>query len=316
MGGVDPMKNIAKGRGDSWLFDPKDLILIGLDYGDSKHPLYDKRVLNPPNEAMVVSLDKDGQIQPITFRVEEINGEWRPVVVDGRQRVINAREVNRRREATGEKPLLVKAIKSEVAKNNDHKAIGLLVSANAVRTAFTEIEEADLARKMMAEYGYEEEEVAQKFGVSVATLRRRMSVAEATDEVRTAYIAGEVPMGAAVELAKLQPAQQRETLAKMREEGKTTSDKKHTGANEAAKGAAKAAGVGGKDREHMRSIKQVRALTEYLDGKVPSAKDRPLYEAIRTVLGWTQGNPDLDIKLLLEGMGLELPKASADSKKK
>lgn len=355
MGGIDPMKALAKARSDIYSFDPRDLILIGVDHGDSKHALYDRRVHNLPDERMVASLAEDGQIEPIVFRIEEIEGKWAPVVVEGRQRVINARELTRRRAEKNEPPFLLKAVKNETAKGSDHKAIAVMVSANAIRTQYSELEEAELAGKMMSEFGYSEEDAAKKFGVSVATLRRRMAVAAATDEVRHAYGSGEIPMAAAVELAKLQPAQQREAVVEVKAKAKAKQDtlankaaakaapkaaaaapalapevandappeaapskaaraprNAKTDKTSAAREAVKARGVEVKHREHLRSIKQVRALVEHLDGEVPSNRDREVYDAVRTVLGWVMGNDQDELELLVEGMSMKFPKGASD----
>lgn len=342
MGGIDPMKALAKARSDIYSFNPFDLVLIGVDHGDSKHPLFDRRVHNPPDERMIVSFAENGQIEPVVFRIEEINGKWAPVIVEGRQRVINARELTRRREAKGEPPFLLKAVKNETAKGSDHKAIGIMVSANTIRTQYAEIEEAELAQRMMGEYGYDEESCAKHFGVSVATLNRRIAVAQATDEVRHAYVQGEIPMGAAVELAKLQPAEQRAAVEQVkatatqkqeklaaRKGGKgkapetpPASDKaasepkakpsKAGAAATTAKAIVAMAGVQTKHREHLRSIKQVRALAEHVNGEVPCAKDRETYEAIRTILGWVQGDDQLGLALLLEKLQMEIPKGASD----
>lgn len=343
MGGIDPMKALAKARSDIYSFNPFDLVLIGVDHGDSKHPLFDRRVYNPPEERMITSLSDNGQIEPVVFRIEEINGKWAPVIVEGRQRVINARELTRRREAKGEPPFLLKAVKNETAKGSDHKAIGIMVSANTIRTQYAEIEEAELAQRMMGEYGYDEESCAKHFGISVATLNRRIAVAQATDEVRQAYVKGELPMGAAVELAKLQPAEQRTAVEQVKAaatqkqeklaarkggKGKTpeapptpandapaSEPKPKGGKAAAAKAAVQAAGVQTKHREHLRSIKQVRALDEYLAGEMPHPADKEQYNTVRTVLAWVMGEDELNLALMLEKMQMEVPKGASDKKK-
>lgn len=305
----NPMRDMSDGRKDLYTFDPDKLVIIT----DPKHPLFDERAALPVDEDMVRNVMHYGVLQPILYRTEEINGETVPVVVAGRQRVKAAREANRRLRERGEVPLQVPGM---VRRAGDGEAIGLLVSENEVRRADDVIVKAAKARRMMETYSYTEEQCAMTFGVSTATLRRYLAVEGATVEVKEAFVKGELPIGAAVDLSKLPPSKQREQLDAMREAGKAGAGKKHTGANDAAAAAAREAGVGGKERQHLRSIKQVKALQEYLGENPPCAKDRAVYDAITTIVDWTMGQEELSLTLLLEKLQMALPKGASDKKEK
>ncbi len=302
---VDPIRALSEGRSDLFSFDPEKLVIIE----DPKHPLYDERAFGPVDEALVLNIMANGVLQPIIFRTEEMNGKNVAVVIAGRQRVKAAREANKRLAAKGEPLRMVPAVRR---KSNDHDTIGFMVSENELRKNDDMLIKASKARRMMEEYSYSEEKCALMFGVSVATLRRYMAIDEATPEVRSAFVAGELPAGAAVELAKLQPADQREAVANMKANGKA-GKKKHQGAEKAARETAKAKGAPPvKEREHLRSIKQVRALVDYLNEEVPCARDRPQHETVLVVLRWVMGGGPEELTGLLEGMQMELPKGATD----
>src|SRR5580692_10690815 len=87
----------AKGKTDVYFFDPRDLVLVT----DKDDLLYDARVEDPVNEALVASLmyapdgkSSLGVIQPVTGRRNQESGKVE--VVAGRDRVKAGREANRR----------------------------------------------------------------------------------------------------------------------------------------------------------------------------------------------------------------------------
>ncbi|WP_246791999.1 hypothetical protein [Burkholderia perseverans] len=70
-------------------FDPDDLVIIT----DPNHALFDRRALLPFDEPMVLNFISTGRIyQTITVTKDIETGKT--LVVDGRRRVINAREAN------------------------------------------------------------------------------------------------------------------------------------------------------------------------------------------------------------------------------
>lgn len=306
-GEKDPMRQVSEGRSDLFSFDPDKLVIIT----DPKHALYDERASLPVEEAMILNVMAYGVIQPIVFRTEENDdGETIAVVVAGRQRVKAAREANKRLKAKGELPLRVPGVRR---RENDHGTIGAMVSENEVRKGDDMLIKAAKARRMMEQYGYSEEKCAMTFGVSVATLRRYLAIEDATPDVKEAFVKGELPAGAAVELAKLPKAKQAEAVANLRDKGKV-GKKAHQGANEAAKQAAKAGGAPPvKERQHLRSIKHVRSIMDALQDGEPHVADRVQHETITTVLRWVLGEDDhAPLASILEGMQYTFPEKAKD----
>ena len=85
----------AEGKTNLLSFDPAKLKLVT----DEKHPLYDPRVDLPLSDEMVASIMLKGVVKPIIVWKDPESGET--VVVDGRQRVRNAIEANKRLRKRG-----------------------------------------------------------------------------------------------------------------------------------------------------------------------------------------------------------------------
>ncbi len=86
----------AEGKSNVLFFDPDKLRLVT----DTSHPLYDERVHRPWSEPMVLNIMALGVIEPIIITKDPESGVV--MVVDGRGRVINCREANRRLLERGE----------------------------------------------------------------------------------------------------------------------------------------------------------------------------------------------------------------------
>jgi len=302
----DPMRLVSEGRSDLFSFDPEKLVIIT----DKAHALYDERADMPLDEAFILNIMHYGIIQPIVFRTEENeDGVTIAVVVAGRQRVRAAREANKRLVARGDLPIRVPGVRR---RENDHGTIGAMVAENEGRKGDEMLVKAAKARRMIETYGYSEEKVAMTFCVSVATLKRYMLIDESAPEVRDAFVRGDLPAGAAVELAKLPRGKQAEAVASLRNQGKV-GGKGHAGANDAAKDAAKQGGAPSvKERQHLRSIKQVKLLLESLKESEPHGKDRAQHEALVVALEWVMGGAAGPLEGLLEAMQYELPAKCKD----
>lgn len=93
-------------RCDSFNADPSDINIIGIDYGDKDHILYDERITRPLDPAYISMIVKHGvEVIP---SIDARSHEGRIEVVDGRQRVRSAREANKIRVANGIPPIRVK----------------------------------------------------------------------------------------------------------------------------------------------------------------------------------------------------------------
>lgn len=86
---------------------PESLVVWGVDKPcDASHELYDARIHLRLRPAFLRSLDRRGVLVPVACRDIGFGLE----VVDGRQRVRGAREVNRRRSLEGRPPLEVPVV--------------------------------------------------------------------------------------------------------------------------------------------------------------------------------------------------------------
>lgn len=194
------------------LLDPEDIVLVT----DKEHPLYDRRVHNAPQEPLVASIMTFGVKVPVIVR----NEDGKALVVDGRQRVINAREANKRLRAEGSVPHKIKAM-VESRGSTDIDSMGVMVLTNEHRSADELMNKADKAFRML-ETGADEKRVATAFGVTVNTLRSWLTLRGASAPVKKAVEAGIVSASAAAAIAKLPKAEQEKHLAKLQEAAPAT----------------------------------------------------------------------------------------------
>ncbi len=201
-----------EGRADAYKIDPDRAVIIGLDTDDGEeHELYDERIHLPLSPEMVANIKAKGVIEPIQFIFD---GD-RIVIVNGRRRIMHAREANRQLVAEGEPPLRVPG----VSKSDEH-LLGLMVSTNEHRVDDTPLTRAKKLQRMIAR-GYSLDECAVYFGVSKQTIRNWKALLECAPKVQKAVDAGKISASAAQKLAKLERAEQVETLDKMIESGET-----------------------------------------------------------------------------------------------
>ena len=149
---------IDASRSNVYNVDPEKLTLIE----DPNHPLYDPRVDMPIQEKMVKSIITNGVIEPLIVRK---NGKI-VEVVDGRQRVKNACEANKRLSSEGRDTLKVPVI---FRNEKDAVAASTGVLLNEIRKdddVLTKAEKADRLRNL----GRNNEEIAESFGVTTKTI--------------------------------------------------------------------------------------------------------------------------------------------------
>lgn len=203
-------------RASAFLFDPDDLVIIGIDTKDgSEHPLYDEgRLKEKIPDSLVKNIMKFGVIE--TVSVTKIGDV--PVVVDGRRRVRAAREAKRLQKAQGEETIKVPCL---LKRGDDDELIGVLISGNEHR-----LNDGPIARAMKAsklkDRGRNLAEIGVYFGVSATAISNWLKVLDCIAEVKRAVEQGIISMSAAIELADLPPEEQKVALAKMIAEGKTT----------------------------------------------------------------------------------------------
>lgn len=85
----------ASGKTNVLMFEPENLHLVT----DKTHPLYDERIHLPLHEPTVLSIMKLGVLEPIIIWKDPETG--RSCVVEGRQRVKNTLEANKRLREEG-----------------------------------------------------------------------------------------------------------------------------------------------------------------------------------------------------------------------
>lgn len=149
---------IDASRSNVYNVDPDKLTVID----DPNHPLYDSRVDMPVSEKMVRSIMTNGVIEPLIVRKNGKNTE----VVDGRQRVKNAREANKRLHSEGRDIVKIPVI---FRNEKDGVAASTGVLLNEIRKdddVLTKAEKADRLRNL----GRSDEEIAETFGVTTKTI--------------------------------------------------------------------------------------------------------------------------------------------------
>jgi len=235
-------------RGNLFWMDPDDLVIIGIDTKDGpEHRLWDERVKLPIDEALVENLLALGVREPILV---EVDG-GKPVVVDGRRRVIHARAANKR---ISDKRALLR-IPVVGAKGTEEDKLDLLsVSLNEQRLNDTIMTRAAKAARMQ-ERGHTPDEIGNAFGVNVQTVNMWLAIAGLAAPVRKAIDAGTVAPTAAAKLAKLSKEEQVEALeALVAEGGKVTVGRTTAAANNKRKKNGKSDAVAAPPRRALRRV--------------------------------------------------------------
>lgn len=201
----------AVSRDDVLRFQPETLVLVT----DEAHPLYDPRVSMPIDEAMVLSIMALGVIQPIVVRRSVGKDDETIVeVVEGRQRVKNAIEANKRLKKAGREPVLVPAVRRKNGDDLDSMGVS---AASFIRTPEPIIDQA----KKIAKYlnmGGNEAMAASIFGVSRTTIHGRVLLVEAHKAVQKAVASGEISVEVGIKLAKLPNKEQSLALEDVQKE--------------------------------------------------------------------------------------------------
>lgn len=187
-------------RGETtFLVAPEEARIIGVDtpHERGQHPLWQKRAFRPPNEASVLNMMVNGNkfVPPIQLELAE-DGGWD--LADGRGRVIDAREANRRLRERGAEPFALKALvkrQEDVATSFER-----MIVPNSFATLPTLMDRLRDACAAL-ERGVSEERVALIAGVGVPQIRQWKMVHDAPD-VMARVESGEISMTTGVQIAK------------------------------------------------------------------------------------------------------------------
>lgn len=204
------MSSNDKNRMTAYSFDANDLIIIGgaampegggpNDTADTDGPGYDARILRPLEESDVLNVLDLGIIQPVVLRKDGP----RNIVQAGRQRVRWAREAAKRLGTPVKVPCVFRT-------GTDMDHLKVMISENQHRT---EDDFENMAKKCqtLMKYGATEQEAAITMRVTTAAIRNWMKYFDLAPEVQEAMKKGAITGSAAVQLADLPRAEQRDTL--------------------------------------------------------------------------------------------------------
>lgn len=184
-------------RESLWVFDPNDLIVVGVDTDDGlEHPLVNHRVLqlremwksgrfDEEFEALVKSIMLHGVLEPVVVRKNGAKAE----IVLGRNRTLATREANRRKAeiAPAGEQIKVRGIQR---KNNEVKSLtGAVEAENNVRRGDDPLTKARNARRQL-DMGVPKGQVAIDMGVSDAVLDKLLLLPELSPQMQKAVEEG------------------------------------------------------------------------------------------------------------------------------
>jgi ParB family chromosome partitioning protein len=195
----------AAGKTNLLFFDPEALELVT----DENSPVYDPRVHLPVNEDLARNIDYQGVLEPISVIKNTESGKIEVVV--GRQRTKAARLVNEWRRERG---MALIQIPATIYRRRRQEALDAIVSENELREADSPLGRAEKMRRMLA-LGRGEDEIAIVFGCKPATVKSTLMLLDCCSAVQQAVESGKVNVTHARQLARLDPAEQREKVQEL-----------------------------------------------------------------------------------------------------
>jgi hypothetical protein len=281
----------ASARASHFRFTPEEvvkyIVVLGVDTplkDWEDHVLYDPIVQEPLDDGILSSIDTVGVLDPIEVTPMEIDGERRPVVVDGRGRVMHLRRVNELRIQRGDAPYSLDATNSTL--NEDEMWLHKITrnSARRERSLMTKISEAAHVIKG----GKSKDDAAIAFAVSVSTIENWLALAKAKKKIRDAVSKGVIPPTAGYRLAKLPPDEQEDALEELLTQtgGKRGTARAAQGVKSRRKGngGAAAAGSSPHTRPRPATIKKLIVAADKDDG-VRAIVDGAGYDLCRWITG-------------------------------
>lgn len=286
MGSQSFSKDQAK-RGNLWGFDPSDLVIIGVDTKDGpEHELYDERAFLPLDEAMIVNMMAIGVKQSVTIRKNPADNSAE--VVDGRRRVLHAREANKRLKKQGEPEISVPCILEHGSEEHMQETA---ISLNEIRYNDPMMVKVAKCERLLARNNNDYAAAARAFGVTTAAIKNWVKVSELTPKVKKAIDQGVISPSAAAQLHGLEKEAQIAELDKLTEGAKKAGKKKAT-----TKSAKKAAG--------KKTPIGRRVLMKLISDEELSAKVEPeIIFGIKLALGESIPEPNSKFGKLLEKAG-------------
>ncbi|PXG86134.1 hypothetical protein DMP59_03640 [Klebsiella pneumoniae] len=192
----------ASGKTNVLTFEPENLHLVT----DKTHPLYDERIYLPLHEPTVLNIMDLGVIEPIVVWKDPETGLT--CVVEGRQRVKNTLEANKRLRKEGKKPLLIPAV---VRRGSPVSMAQAMISANEIFQPDTPLGRAKKMADALSR-GHDEKDLALMFGIGIPAVRATLALLDATQAVKDAVEQGAITVTHARQLISLTPEEQREKV--------------------------------------------------------------------------------------------------------
>jgi ParB family chromosome partitioning protein len=209
--------------GEPAALDPSDFVIIGLDTKDGKeHVLYDERINLPLDEAMVLNIMELGVQMRVLVR--RVGNSFE--VIDGRRRVMHAREANNRLVRAGKPPLLIRfdraanpeklkcETKIEIRRAEEKRFATMMLSLNEIRKDDSPLKKADKLIRYI-DMGHDEDAAAITFGVNVGTIKAWLKLAQLSTHVRKLVDRGEISASAAAKFADMTDSEQNEAADKL-----------------------------------------------------------------------------------------------------
>lgn len=189
--------------------EPERLRIVGRDTTDGpEHDLWDDHATLPPYEEYVLSMMMLGVLEPVLCTV--IDGV--AFVVDGRRRIVAAREANKRLAAKGEPPITVPVVAKDGRRVGNSTFALVLVALNEIRRDDPpNIKMRKAAR--LVERGANRKMIAMAFGVTEQTIRDWLTIA-ASKTLLGAVESGQVSVSSATRLSTL-PVDKHEAALQM-----------------------------------------------------------------------------------------------------
>lgn len=159
---------------------------------------------------LAASLTQTGQLQPIRCRQQ--GNEL--IVVDGERRLRAAQQAGL--------PALQVIIESDNLSKGE--VVQRQLISNCQREDLTPLEKAKGIAELMTATGWNASEVAQRLGMSSATISRLLTLLELPPEIQAQVAAGKIAPSAAAELAKVQDSDRQAELAGKVAAGELTRD--------------------------------------------------------------------------------------------
>jgi len=191
---------------------PETLVIIS----DTADPLYDPRAELPIRDSDVRNVARHGVIEPIVGRRR---GD-KVVVLDGRQRVRWAREVNRELRARGSELIKVPVVIRVT--EDDGEFLELATSANEVRIDDSPLARARKAHRL-AKLGRPLGAIALAFGVSKAAVQSWWRLLELAPEVQRAVAEERIRATDAVQTVGKLPIEKQAEAVRELEQARPTS---------------------------------------------------------------------------------------------